>query len=136
MRIATNPTTAQQDAQRPAGGHRSFADGSLPLSAEAIQSEIRRVRRQADDQLHQSMLGKQKLFDEFALNECADLRKLGHLIPADILQAEAEALARMNDAAVIDLCRAIRSAGERLATSHQSRFRAALVRLSSTQPGG
>ncbi|WP_157976411.1 hypothetical protein [Parahaliea mediterranea] len=108
----------------------TFENGGIPLSAEGIQGEIARVRRESDDWLHRKMQRKQAVFDAFALGACADLREAGEPVPDDLLEAEADAISRMNDVAVIELCRSIRGTAGRLPEAHRERFRAALARRS------
>lgn len=116
--------------------HGSFADGTIPLSVEGIQSQIRLAKQQADDEDYPILKAAERGFDRRMLEMCTAERAQGNRLESWQLRAEADALSRMNDATIIDLCRGIRSAGGRLVESYQARFSLALVRLSLVEQGG
>lgn len=81
-----------------------------------------------EDDVHRSIGQVGPDLDRLTLEMCRDEREHGNSIPMWLNQAESDALERMKDVAVIDLCRSIRTAGGRMPGSYRDRFAQALLR--------
>lgn len=85
---------ANQTARRPGSCRNSFADGTLPLSTEAIQAEILRYNRTEDGELYRALQRAQFELDQLTLQMCEEERARGNRIPDWLLQAELDAFMR------------------------------------------
>jgi len=72
----------------------SFADGTIPLSAEGIQSQIRLAKQQADRECYPILKANEALLDALTLELCADERSQGKRLDDWLLAAEMGAFTR------------------------------------------
>ena len=72
----------------------SFADGTIPLSAEGIQSQIRLAKQQADRECYPILKANEALLDALTLELCADERSQGKRLDERMLQAELDSYLR------------------------------------------
>jgi hypothetical protein len=73
----------------------SFADGTIPLSVDGIQSQIRLARQESDRQCYPILKANERLLDTLTLELCADERRQGKRLEDWLLRAEAAAMARL-----------------------------------------
>lgn len=71
----------------------TFADG-VPFCEEAIQGEIYRARRAADDRLYRACKRAEPDLDRLTLEMCQTERANGEKLPDWLLKAEIEAFMR------------------------------------------
>jgi len=72
----------------------SFADGTIPLSAEGIQSQIRLAKQQAARECYPILKANEALLDKLTLELCADERRQGKRLEDWLLAAEMGAFTR------------------------------------------
>lgn len=75
-------------------GRGSFADGTIPLSVDGIQSVIRIARLKAAETLHSKLIQSQPDLDRLTLEMCQHERAAGVKLPDWLLEAELEAFRR------------------------------------------
>jgi hypothetical protein len=72
----------------------SFADGTIPLSVEGIQSQIRLARQQYDREAYPVLKAAERDLDRLTLEMCAAERAQGNRLEDWLVRAELAAFTR------------------------------------------